>query len=177
LTGHYRPPLTFVRPRPGQLVGQPVEPGLFWRPCRASFVPGCIRSPAQTLLLLLDHLTDMSEGVFCELELTDAMGARVLAIAFCPQLVALITGSADSPPDRASGACHSGRGPVRVLPVFLLVPWPLHMRVVDRDVLLELLEGIVRPLGQAVEARGMHMGPWVAMAIGEKGVGGDGVVG
>ena len=99
------------------------------------------------------------------------MGARVLAIAFRPQLVALVTGSADPPPDRASGARNSGSGPVRVLAVLLLVPWPLHVRVMDRDVLLELLKGIMRPLSQAVEARGMHVSPGVAMAIGEKCVG------
>jgi hypothetical protein len=61
-----------------------------------------------------------------------------------------------------------------VLAVFWLRAASLEMWVVDSYVLLELLEGVVRPLRKTVEAV-VHV-PVGNMAIRQQGGGGDGVV-
>jgi len=79
--------------------------------------------------------------------LTNAVGTWVLAIALCPQLVALVAGPADSSPDGTGRPSLPRCGAVRVLTVLGLRPTPLEMWVVNSHVLLELLECVVRPLG------------------------------
>jgi len=54
------------------------------------------------------------------------MSTRGLPVALCPKLVALITSSADSPPDWSRCACPVGSpigrsGPVRMLSMFGVV--------------------------------------------------------
>ena len=71
------------------------------------------------------------------------MGTGVLAIAFRPQLVTLIARPADPPPNRPCCPGRSSGGPIWMLPVLWLRPSPGEVRVMDADVLLELLEGIV----------------------------------
>lgn len=97
----------------------------------------------------------------------------MLAIAFCPELVALIARPANSPPD---GTSRTGRprGAVGVLPVLWLRPRPGHVRV-HADMLLELLKGVVRALRHALEAIGVEMRVG-HMAIREEGGGRNGVV-
>src|SRR6187549_43864 len=98
------------------------------------------------------------------------MGAWVLAIALRPELVALVTSPADSPPDGASARRDPGSWSIWVLPVFVLRPRPREVRVVHSDVLLELLKGVVRALGQRVEARRVHM--TIRVVVRHEGVGG-----
>jgi hypothetical protein len=62
-----------------------------------------------------------------------------------------------------------------VLAVLGLWSAPLEMWVVDSYMLLELLEGIVGPLGHAIHAM-VHV-PVGNVAVGEQRGGGDGVVG
>lgn len=97
-----------------------------------------------------------------------------MPIALCPELVALVACPADSPPNRARSAGSPRRGAIGVLAVLGLRARPGEVRVVNSYVLLEVLKGVVRSLGQAVEAAVK-----VArrdMAVGEQRGGGDGVV-
>ena len=106
---------------------------------------------------------------------TYAVGTGMLAIAFGPELIALIASSADPPADGTGGA----RGPcwtVGMLPVLLLRPGARKMRVVDAYVLLELLQGVVGALGEGVEASRVEVGR-LDMAVGEESRGGDRMVG
>ena len=115
------------------------------------------------------------------------MGAWVLAVALSAQLIALVAGAADAAadgPGRTATAC----GSVRVLAVLHLLAvtragevrvavWVVRVvRVVDTDVLLQLLQGVVRALGEGVHAGGVHV-CGRDMAVGEQRGGGDGVVG
>lgn len=70
------------------------------------------------------------------MELTDAMSTRMLAITLRPELVTLIAGPADPPPDGARRAGGSASWPIRVLAVLLLWTRPGQMWVVDSDMLL-----------------------------------------
>ena len=74
----------------------------------------------------------------------------MLAIAFRPELVALIARPANSPPNRTSRA-RRPRGTIGVLPMLWLRPRPAHVRV-HSDMLLKLLEGVVGALRHALEA-------------------------
>jgi len=75
------------------------------------------------------------------------MGTWMLAIALCPELVTLITGSADSPPNGTSCSCRPRRGAVWVLPVLGLGSGSREVvLVMDAHVLLKLLQGIVGSL-------------------------------
>jgi len=85
--------------------------------------------------------------------LTNAVGTGMLAIALGPELVALITRPADSPSDRASSPSSSRSRPIGVLAMLRLGPCPSEMWVVNSYMLLELLESVVRPLGEGVESR------------------------
>jgi len=67
------------------------------------------------------------------------MRTRVLAITLRPELVTLVTGPADPPPDGAGRAGGPASRPVRVLAVLLLWNWPGKMGVVYSNVLLKLL--------------------------------------
>jgi hypothetical protein len=67
------------------------------------------------------------------------MGTRVLAITLRPELVALVTGPANPPPDGTRRTGGPASRSVRVLAVLLLWAGPGKMRVVNADVLLELL--------------------------------------
>lgn len=86
------------------------------------------------------------------------MGTGMLAITLCPELVALITRPAYSPPDGTGHARASCR-PIRVLPVLrlLLGAGPRQVRVVYAYVLLQLLQGVVGALGERVEAPGVQV--------------------
>lgn len=70
------------------------------------------------------------------MRLTNAMGTGVLAIALGSELVALVTGSADSPSDRTRGAGRPASWTVRMLPVLVLGTRPGEMWIVDTYVLL-----------------------------------------
>jgi hypothetical protein len=70
----------------------------------------------------------------------------MLAVALGPQLVTLVTGSADAPSDGPSSSCCPGGGPIGMLSVLGLRPWSRQVWVVDAYVLLELLQGVVRAL-------------------------------
>lgn len=72
---------------------QLVVPNLCVKPCLASFAPVYTRNPTQILHIVSE--VPQSRGR----TLTNAMSARSLPITFCSELVALITGSADSPAD------------------------------------------------------------------------------
>ena len=80
------------------------------------------------------------------------MGTGVLAIALRPELVALITGSADSAPYGTGSPGSSRCRAVGVLPMLGLGARPRKVRVVDAYVLLKLLEGVVRALREGVQA-------------------------
>ena len=86
------------------------------------------------------------------------MRTRALAVTLSPQLVALVTGSANSPSNRARGAgaihgppiigtCHA----VGVLAVSGILASELGV-LVDVHLLLKLLEGILRAMRQGVQA-------------------------
>lgn len=79
----------------------------------------------------------------------------MLAVAFCPELVALIAGPANSPPNRTS-CTRRPRGTIGVLPVLLLRPRPAHVRV-HADMLLELLKGVVGGLRHTLEPVGVEV--------------------
>lgn len=80
------------------------------------------------------------------------MGTRVLAIALGPELVALVAGPADSPPDGPGHARGPRAGPVGVLAVLLgLGPLPDQVGRVDAHLLLEVLERVVGALGKRLE--------------------------
>lgn len=89
------------------------------------------------------------------------MSARSLPITFCSELVALIAGPADSPADGARGAiaCRPATawprrvGVLTMLTIMASVNLAILMNI---DVLLELLEGVLRSVGQGVEA-GVHV--------------------
>lgn len=89
-------------------------------------------------------------------ELTNAMGAWVLAVAFCSELVALITSSADPPPNGACCSCCPCGGSVWMLSVFWLRPRPGEVWVVNSYMLLKLLESVVC-WGQAVESSAVEV--------------------
>ncbi len=89
------------------------------------------------------------------------MGTRVLAVALGPELVALVTSAAYAAADGAGGASSTGRGPVVVLAVLRLGAGAGHVGVVDADMLLQLLEGVVGALGQGVSRRRRACG-WTA---------------
>lgn len=80
------------------------------------------------------------------------MRARVVAIALGPQLVALVTGPANSPTNRSGYSCCSYGRSIWVLAVML------HVRrgsgevgAMHPDMLLKLLESIMGALTKAVE--------------------------
>jgi hypothetical protein len=98
----------------------------------------------------------------------------MLAITFCPQLVALVASAADSPPDGSGSAGGPGGRTVWVLAVLLLGPWPGKVGV-HAHVLLELLESIVRPLAHVVKPAAVHVAVR-DMAVGEESSRGDRVV-
>ncbi len=88
------------------------------------------------------------------------MSARALTITLCPELVALIARSANSPPNRARGTPPICRAPVgryrsitsavRMLAMFRIVT-SMNLRVlVNVDVLLELLERVLRSVGEGI---------------------------
>lgn len=74
----------------------------------------------------------------------------MLAITLCPQLVALVASSANPPPDGSSGPSSPRGRAIGMLPMLWLRPWPGHVRVYA-NMLLELLEGIVRTLRNPFE--------------------------
>lgn len=75
------------------------------------------------------------------------MGTRMLSVALGPKLVALITSPANSPPNGTRSAGSPGSRTIRVLPMFWLWPCAGEMRVVDTDMLLELLKSVVGARG------------------------------
>ena len=97
-------------------------------------------------------------------ELTDTVRARVLPIAFRPQLVTLIARPANSPPDGSRGTSSIDRSAIATCPVSI---WMLTMFgivisvdlriLMDIHVLLKLLERVLRPVRERIETRGMHM--------------------
>lgn len=105
---------------------------------------------------------------------TNAVGAWVLAVALGAQLVALVAGAADAAAD-GPGCTTTACGSVRVLAVLHLLTVARAsevrvavrvVRVVDADMLLQLLQGVVRALGQGFHAGGVHVGGR-DMAVGE----------
>jgi hypothetical protein len=89
------------------------------------------------------------------------MGARALPITFCSELVALVAGSANSPANGARVTIARRPAidwpwPVGVL-TMLIIMVPVNLTILmNIDVLLKLLEGVLRSVGQSMEAR-MHM--------------------
>jgi hypothetical protein len=89
------------------------------------------------------------------------MSTRSLPITFRSELVALVAGSADSPADGARGAVArrptiTWARPIWVLAMLLIVASVNLAILMNIDVLLELLERVLRSVGQSVEA-GMHV--------------------
>jgi hypothetical protein len=85
------------------------------------------------------------------LELTNAVCARMLTVALCPQLIALVAGTADAPANRPRNSSGAWSWCVGMLPLLVLRAAAGHVRIVNADVLLKLLlEGI--PLGHVVHA-------------------------
>lgn len=89
------------------------------------------------------------------------MSARSLPITFCSELVALIAGPADSPADGARGAiaCRPATAwprRVGVLTMLIIMTSVNLATLMNIDVLLELLERVLRSVGQGVEA-GVHV--------------------
>lgn len=125
---------------------------LFVKPCPASFAPECIRNPVQTLRPI--SIIRKSDGE----RLANAVSAWGLAIAFCSELVALITSSADSSSDWprrslpiGSSVCQAR--PIRMLAVFVVVISVNLGVLVNIDLMLELLEGVLRAVCECVQAR------------------------
>jgi hypothetical protein len=115
------------------------------------------------------------------ISLTHAVSTGALAITLGPQLIALITGSADPPSNgaRGSGAVHCpAAGRAGSIVGMLAMPGmraPELRALVDVPLLLKLLEGVLGAVGQGVQAgavevpRGRVVGQHVAR--------GEGVVG
>ncbi len=70
---------------------------------------------------------------------TYAVGTRVLAVALGPELVALVAGAADPPPNGPSTAGDPRSRPVGMLSVLDLGSGAGQVRVVHAHMLLELL--------------------------------------
>ena len=85
------------------------------------------------------------------------MGTGLLTITLCTKLVALVTSSADSPPDGTSRTGSPCGRAIWVLTVLGLRSWPSQMRVVNSYMLLELLQSIVRTLCKSVQAGGVKV--------------------
>lgn len=113
--------------------------------------------------------------------LTHAMSTRALAIALGPQLVALITGPANAASNGPRGA-----GPVEGPPIggagaivrVLTMPGvliPVRGALVDVDLLLQLLEGVLGTVGEGIQAGAVEVARGVVVR--EHVVGGKGVVG
>lgn len=99
---------------------------------------------------------------------TYTMSARVLAVALCTKLVALITGSTDSPPDGTCDTWSSRSWAIGMLSMFWLRAASGEVRVWYADMLLELLKGVVRPLAEYIESIGLHV--WLRdMSVGHEG--------
>lgn len=151
------------------------------KPCHASCAHECTRNPIR--ILFISRRGPQCGGFLFKdgrKRLTNAVGTWVLAVALCTQLVALITSTADTAADGAGRTTTTCRS-VRVLAMLhLLAVWAskvrVAVRVVDTDVLLQLLQGVVRALGEGVHAGCMHVSGR-DMAVGEQRRGGDGVVG
>lgn len=87
-------------------------------------------------------------------QLTDTMSTWTLTIALCPELVALITGSADSTSNIARGRASSSRSSQSIR-LWSMLPaiMPMHLRVVTHvRMLLEMLEGVLRTMCQRIQA-------------------------
>ena len=109
-------------------------------------------------------------------ELTYAMGTGMLPVALGPQLVALVTGAADPSSDGTSHSRYAcGRSVWMLAVLHLLVSWPSQVRVVNTDMLLELLQSVVGALGKSVEAGCVDVARG-NVPVGEQRCRGDGVV-
>lgn len=111
--------------------------------------------------------------------LTHAMGTRALAVTLGSQLVTLITGAADPAPNGPRGAVHAsparGAGTaIGVLAMAGILTAELGA-LVDVDLLLELLEGVLGAVGEGVEAGAVEVAGGIV--VGEHVGGGEGVVG
>ncbi len=134
---------------------QLVVPGLCAKPCLASCVPECIRNPIQILHIISNIQKTRSR------RLTNAMSTRTLPITFCPELIALVAGSANPPANWARGTIARRPAitwpwPVGVLTMLIIMASVNLTILMNIDVLLELLEGVLRSVGQGMEAR-MHV--------------------
>jgi hypothetical protein len=80
----------------------------------------------------------------------------MLAIAFCPQLIALVARSADPPPDLPICPRRPTAGTVGL--VSLLGAWrrSRQLRVGGADVLVELVNAVLRVLRERVEVVMVH---------------------
>lgn len=76
----------------------------------------------------------------------------MLAVTFGPQLVALIAGPADPPPNRSGRPRRPGGRSIRMLPMLWLRAGPSKVGVMNADMLLELLESVVRARGERVKS-------------------------
>ncbi len=109
-------------------------------------------------------------------ELTYAVGARVLSVTLGPELVALVASPAYPATDGAGSSGSTGGRAVRVLAVLRLWARARKVRVVHTDMLLQLLEGVVRALGEGIQTGGMHVAG-LHVAIGQECGRRQGVVG
>lgn len=84
------------------------------------------------------------------MELTDAMSTGMLTITLRPELIALVTSPADPPSDGTSRASRPASRSVGVLAMLLLWTLPGQMWVVDPNMLLKLLKGVVRSVCKTI---------------------------
>lgn len=134
---------------------QLVVPDLCAKPCLASSVPVRIRNPNQIL-----HIISNMQKIRSR-RLTNAMGARTLPITFCSELVALVAGPANPPANWARGTIARQPAiawpwPVGVLTMLIIMASVNLAILMNIDVVLKLLEGVLRSVGQGMEAR-MHV--------------------
>ena len=137
-----------------QLRLRPAEQGPCARPCLVSSAPEYIRSPGR----ILQHVSPAQISLPILSSLTHAMSTRALAVTLSPQLVALVTGSANSPSNGACGAGAVTRPPISrtrsivgVQTVQAILASELGV-LVDVRLLLKLLEGVLRAMRQGVQA-------------------------
>jgi len=98
--------------------------------------------------------------------LTDAMGTWILSITLGPQLIALITRSTDPPSNGPRRTCSADRAPSIYSSRHAIV-WVLSMLrtdvpvglwiLMDVDMTLKLLKGVLRTMRQVVESIAMDV--------------------
>lgn len=132
------------------LLPLPVVRDLCGRLSLASFSPEYTHIPTR----ILEPIRNVPRSV--KVLLTNTMSAWTLSIAFCSKLVALIASSADPPPNWSRS---TSRPPIAwprtiwMLAMFWIMDSVNLAILVNIDMLLELLKGVLGTIGKRMQTR------------------------